>query len=652
MGDLSREDGGRMRPHASHRNGRDTFPPARAMLCHAGGTGLEPWSLPSIAAENTGLRAAPTLQVVPRCGLGRGERQEEMTMKWILGSGGALLVAAGCSLWLPSPVAACGGFFCGQQPVDQQAERVVFAINADGTTTMVVQIQYQGEATDFAWVVPVGGVPDADSLATFPQAALLALDANTGPQFQFPDDPECYSAWELDAAAGPPRAGGGVDVHLREQVGPYDVAVIESRDPTALTTWLRDNGFRVTSAMEPYIALYAAEGMKLLALRLQPGREVSEIEPFQLTLPGTSPTIPLRLTALAAEPEMGIAVFILGDMRYGPGGDWVDVSIDETQVVWRPYTWPTETNWAAVVARTVDGVGGKGFVTEFAGETAPYLELIRNTTPADEEQERAQAALLGLLEGRPYLTRLYTRLSPEEMRSDPTFKRVGGPDVDRLRMLARFVEGRDLCEADMSVPSMRDSTTPCDFATCGAGGLCRVVDQDDTQVAGCACVPGTTARTTFDPSGRPVVSCIDMRLSFLNPGDRELPGEAPLPDPCVGFACGVGTCVAMNMTPTCVCERGLVAVGSFADGVRQTRCVSPTDAVPADFYAGRLPELPRELPGGRIVDTPPAPELGGGGGCSITSSSSGMGSSGMGSLAVGALVFAVFGLLGGRRRRR
>jgi MYXO-CTERM domain-containing protein len=108
----------------------------------------------------------------------------------------------------------------------------------------------------------------------------------------------------------------------------------------------------------------------------------------------------------------------------------------------------------------------------------------------------------------------------------------------------------------------------------------------------------------------------------------------------------------MNMTPTCVCERGLVAVGSFADGVRQTRCVSPTDAVPADFYAGRLPELPRELPGGRIVDTPPAPELGGGGGCSITSSSSGMGSSGMGSLAVGALVFAVFGLLGGRRRRR
>jgi hypothetical protein len=52
-------------------------------------------------------------------------------------------------------------------------------------------------------------------------------------------------------------------------------------------------------------------------------------------------------------------------------------------------------------------------------------------------------------------------------------------------------------------------------------------------------------------------------MSFLNPGDRETPEATPLAEPCVGFDCGAGTCVPMNMTPTCVCDEGMVATGRF-----------------------------------------------------------------------------------------
>ncbi|WP_437840210.1 DUF2330 domain-containing protein [Sorangium sp. So ce1153] len=558
----------------------------------------------------------------------------------------ATVMAAAALMTAPRPAEACGGFFCGRQPVDQTAERILFATNQDGSVTMVTQIQYAGAAPDFAWVVPLAEVPAVDSLAVFPQLALTALDTATGPQFQWPDDPGCYPP-VFNAGGGPTAGGvddGGVTVHIREEVGPYDVAVIESADPTALISWLRDNGFRVNDAMAPYIGIYTSEGMKFLALRLQPDAEVSDIQPFRFTLPSGSPSIPIRLTAIAAEPEMGITVMLLGDRRYGPA-NWPDVEIDDDQIVWRSDAWPVQTNWTALVARGVDEAGGRGFVTEMSGPTASIAEQVRNTMTSDEAQVAARDALLPLLEGNATITRLYTRLSPEEMTVDPIFRRTDGPEVSNVRVLPRHVEGRDLCEVAPGADAA--GASPCDFAACGAGGLCRVVEVAGgaQPVAACACVPGTTARTTFDPSGRPTVTCQDLRMSFLNPGDRALPDAPPLADPCATFDCGPhGECVPMNMTPTCRCSTGYVAVGDIADdGSRETTCVLPDEPVPASFYDGRVPPLPDSLPGGRPVDVPPPAVEAASGGCNAGGRAGGAG--GLGGALLG-LLFAV------RRRRR
>jgi hypothetical protein len=73
----------------------------------------------------------------------------------------------------------------------------------------------------------------------------------------------------------------------------------------------------------------------------------------------------------------------------------------------------------------------------------------------------------------------------------------------------------------------------------------------------------------------------------------------------VNFDCGAnGNCLAMNMTPTCVCDEGFVAVGSFnATGGRTTSCQKPMVTVPTTFYQQRLPDLPKDLPGGRVMKT-------------------------------------------------
>ena len=550
--------------------------------------------------------------------------------------GVALALGLGGTLALPTPAEACGGFFCGQQPVDQQAERILFAIDEEaGTTDMIVQIAYEGDADDFAWVVPLGQAPLEGSLdADFPQGALTALDANTSPQL-FPNG-GCFA--ELDASAGPPRnaADDGVTVLIREVVGPYDVAVIESDDPAALVAWLRRNEFRVTEAMAPYIEEYTLDesaDFKFLALRLTSEADTKDISPFRMTLPGTAPVVPLKMTALAAEPEMGIVVFILGSQRYEPA-NWEDLEVPDDYLKWDFERW--QSNWPEAVARVIDesvrDAGVPGFVTELATSTETYLNLLMNTTPADEEQAEAVNALLEIMEGQAYVTRLYARLSAEEMVSDPMFRRSAGPDVERWR------EVNVPEDVDCTGEALEDSATACDFIACGALGTCAETLIDGVPTAACACAAGATARTTFGPRGEVTVACQDQRMSFLNPGDVELPGATPLPDPCLGVDCGFGSCVPMNMTPTCACDRGFVAVGSLVDGVRSTRCVEPTEPVPPSFYAATvLPARPTNLPAGRAVDVP-APTVAGAGGCSA------------GAGAAGVLPFAF--LLLARRRRR
>lgn len=73
----------------------------------------------------------------------------------------ALSVMVLGALCAPDQAEACGGFFCSQQaPVNQAAERIIFSQNGDGTVTAVVQILYEGPSEEFAWVLPVPGIPD------------------------------------------------------------------------------------------------------------------------------------------------------------------------------------------------------------------------------------------------------------------------------------------------------------------------------------------------------------------------------------------------------------------------------------------------------------------------------------------------------------
>ena len=102
-------------------------------------------------------------------------------------------VTTAANLFSLDPVLACGGFFCMNSPVDQNAERIIFTQNKDGTVSAYIQIQYTGSAEDFSWILPLPHPigPEDIQVPEDAMAAFAELEVATDPVFIPPPMPEC-----------------------------------------------------------------------------------------------------------------------------------------------------------------------------------------------------------------------------------------------------------------------------------------------------------------------------------------------------------------------------------------------------------------------------------------------------------------------------
>ncbi len=308
----------------------------------------------------------------------------------------ALLLAA----LSPFAALACGGFFCLNSPINQQVERIIFT--QDGRDiSAYVQINYTGSDESFAWVVPVPSVPQVDVAE---MDMFVELDAMTAPVFIPPPIPECAYEGRLLMAVPQAASGGDVTVFSSGEVGPYGYDVVGSEDPDALIAWLRENGYRIEESMFPLVHVYVEENMLFLAMKLRPGQGVQDIQPVKMTYESDWPMIPLRLTAVAANPNMGVLVWLFGNTQY-ESDNYRKLEIPDSEIQFDLFG---GHNYFILRSQAIDEVGGQGFVTEFGGAT-------RDLPASDPDLQILMARY-------PYMTRMYTEISPEEMTVDPTFR--------------------------------------------------------------------------------------------------------------------------------------------------------------------------------------------------------------------------------------
>ncbi len=484
---------------------------------------------------------------------------------------------------------ACGGFFCAQQPVDQTAERILFALSPNKVTAHI-QINYQGEADKFSWIVPVQAVPN---IKLGSQSVFTTLDRLTRPQFRT-DMSALSGSCSIFSSGGAVDAGvaspdRAVDVIDAKQVGPFDTVTLQSKSTDELTKWLANNGYTQPPNAIPLIDHYVKLGMYFVAVKLSKSASVGEIAPLVLEMDTGEACVPLVLTQIAATPDMPVIVYVLGAARAFPR-NWFHVTVDLAQINWLT----GGSNYQQVATAAINEAAGHGFITEFAGKSliaanqfytpslyntaalvnetnpikvvniltfsgfprdATMLSILRQFVPmpatlaqmgvtdamfynsiAQYEAELAgftvdSAGLIKAIQERivapmreaqdlvnahPYLTRLMSTVSPEEMNRDPLF--LLNPDLsDVSNVHTAKVSG--MCENSGTVNNMK--------LTLEDG---RVLSLGDTPLFG---APAAWPYATMLPFARSIEllgssgAPVRIKRSEVVRIDRELDQESP-----------------------------------------------------------------------------------------------------------------------------
>jgi len=227
----------------------------------------------------------------------------------------ALMIATAAAFALSliaTPVLADGAKFLPfeMRALDlyQSAQRAVI-LHGDSagnmTQHLILSVQFVGEVEEFAWVVPVPGIPainvtDAEVFSELSDFTVKAIPVPRG-----------------GGCSDPPTPSDRVDVISEQVVGPYATATLSAEDPNALVDWLNDNGYYFPEEGHEVIAEYIAKNWYFVATRINAvdedtGKALAEgsIEPIVLSFASDGMVYPLRITSLnAGTTEVILYVF-------------------------------------------------------------------------------------------------------------------------------------------------------------------------------------------------------------------------------------------------------------------------------------------------------------------------------------------------------
>jgi MYXO-CTERM domain-containing protein len=441
-------------------------------------------------------------------------------------------------------------------PVDQTGENVVFVPGSDSIEVQI-QIQYEGDAENFAWVIPVSSIPTGfevgsellfDNImnASVPTYGITsqADDCSVANGEDGGFDPGGASGTGAPGDNDGDTDAGEPTVVIQDQpVGAFEITVLEGGTAQELVDWLNTNGYQQDDEAVPIFEEYLAAEHAFVAIKLNGDASVEEIHPIALHFDHVEPCVPLKLTRIAAVDDMDVRTYFLSAHRVVPK-NFKHVLVNPLKI-----DWPNQAaNYKDVIRRAVDAdmANGRAWVTEYAGPSdivppaglesptwnpqafvgidaiqavdvfksqgllacaydwmtdadvcqgnhpmveplltqflvpagvdpqAFYLDPTAFTESIDPEQYGTGEELAALIDERivapgkhaaellannPYLTRMYTVISPHEMTEDPMFH-----ENEMLEEVAaaRTATRRLLCNGDMlwTLPDGREVYLP------------------------------------------------------------------------------------------------------------------------------------------------------------------------------------------------
>jgi hypothetical protein len=219
----------------------------------------------------------------------------------------------------PAWACACGGYLA-----DAESRARVFGENAlvrfDGQREeIVLSMAVQGVSKKAAWIMPV---PSAAEVSLGDQDTFYHLETVTAPKVV-----HRKTYWPFrglgtrdgsgnSAGAAPP--GSAVDVRQQMTLGPFQVVRLGGTSASAVTEWLRTNGYVVPATLGTNLTPYLIEKWEIVAVKLAPKSATGQLSgatpPLQLSFASSRIVYPMRLSK-GATSEQTVTVYVASEHR-------------------------------------------------------------------------------------------------------------------------------------------------------------------------------------------------------------------------------------------------------------------------------------------------------------------------------------------------
>lgn len=299
----------------------------------------------------------------------------------------------------------------------------------DGVETLAIETRFEGAGSEFAWIVPTPALPrvSAGTLGTFPVlrasflprveevpglwavlfVGVVLLCAVLDMLFVTWRTRQWWTAFlvlmilgfgclllpTLGKARGMEAGSNveGVSVHERAVVGAYDVAVIKSERPDALTRWLAENGFAVPPGFSEPLAEYVQEGWCFVASRLrrdEKGQAVMTPHPLVLRFTCDKPVYPMRLTGAGIGQLLALDLYVYASGTAAIKG----MTVEQSQPRGIPEN--RDTHFADMHAELAALTEGTVQATKLSGRFTP-VQMHKDLYPEIGEARRVRGWVMG-----------------------------------------------------------------------------------------------------------------------------------------------------------------------------------------------------------------------------------------------------------------
>jgi len=256
------------------------------------------------------------------------------------------------------------GCFFGYKDLEEPSQ-VGVIVTGRGEEDLILFVNAQTDAEDFAWVVPVPSYPTV-------KEAKSSLFYDLSYITTYHPHPSPFTCGTGNIVFAP----GGEDVHVWEtiDVGIYETTILSSENSRALINWLNQNGYTFPKDAQDVIDYYIQKKYFFIAMKVKKNENETfgyymGINPIHIHFATDKTIYPLKISSISAAPVVEVLLYIFDK---------------------KPRTYP-------------------GFDIEYS----EYLK------PNEYED---YPTLNELLKGESfYLTKLRAHLTPEEMTEDMVF---------------------------------------------------------------------------------------------------------------------------------------------------------------------------------------------------------------------------------------